>query len=114
MKMTNGSISCEISAASEVSFVSYVPCSYDESTVFYAARRFFTQCGKLRRECTCESRRLRLGKGSKAVLPFCYLIPAVLMELPGEWARVTGAISAKGVELRKVELFPNHPCLMLR
>lgn len=109
MKMTNGSIACEISVASDVVFVSYVSCSYDKDTVFYAARRFFVRCGKLRRECTCESRRLRLGKGRKTKIPFCYLIPAVLMELPGEWVRVTGTINVEGVELRKVEIFPNHP-----
>ncbi|MCD7745302.1 MAG: hypothetical protein LUI13_08505 [Lachnospiraceae bacterium] len=114
MKMTNGSISCEVSAASDVIFVSYVPCNYDKNTVFYAARRFFARCGKLRRECTCESRRIRLDKRGKGKIPFCYLIPAVLMELPGEWARVTGVVSAEGVELQKVELFPNHPGMLLR
>ncbi len=113
MKMTNGPISCEVSVASDDVFVSYVPCHFGKNTVFYAARRFFVRCGKIRRECTCESRRLRLSRGRQKKIPFSYLIPAVLMELPGEWARVSGTVSAEGVELRKVELFPNHPSLML-
>lgn len=113
MKMTNGSISCEVSVASDDVFVSYVPCSYGKNTAFYAARRFFVRCGKIRRECTCLSRHLRFGQGRQKKILFSYLIPAILMELPGEWARVTGTVSAEGVELRKVELFPNHPGLML-
>ncbi|MCD7955217.1 MAG: hypothetical protein LUG93_05575 [Lachnospiraceae bacterium] len=109
MKMKNGSMVCEISVASDASYVSYVPCDYQRDTISYAVKRFFARCGKLCRECTFESWQIRIGKKRKKSQHFCYLIPALLMELPGEWVRVTGVIDEKGVEVRKIELFPDYP-----
>ncbi|MCC8046744.1 MAG: hypothetical protein LIP12_14880 [Clostridiales bacterium] len=109
MKMKNGSIVCEISVASDAVFVSYVPCNYQSDTIFYAVKRFFARCGKLCRECTFESWQIRIGRKKKKNGHFCYLIPALLMELPGEWVRVAGVINEKGVEVQRIEIFPNYP-----
>ena len=40
---------------------------------------------------------------------FAYVIPAILMELPGNWIRVSGEIDAVGVHVRKVEILNEHP-----
>ncbi|MCD7883722.1 MAG: hypothetical protein LUI87_08480 [Lachnospiraceae bacterium] len=109
MKMKNGSMVCEISVASDAVYVSYVPCVYQNDTICYAVKRFFARCGKLCRECTFESWQNRVGKRKKKNCRFCYLIPALLMELPGEWVRVTGVIDERGAEVQKIEIFPNYP-----
>ncbi|MCD7817603.1 MAG: hypothetical protein LUH07_00910 [Lachnospiraceae bacterium] len=110
MKMTNGSIACEISTTPEMIYVSCVPCEYEKDTIRYAVERFFARCGKLRRECTFESWQFRIAKGrKKRESSFSYLIPAILMELPGEWVRITGKIDAIGVTVWKVEILSRYP-----
>ena len=110
-KMSYGSFACEISVAADYRLLSLVPCEYEKDTVAYAVERFFTQSKRFCRECTQESWKLRIAKGRKDKKhSFVYIIPAVLMELPGNWIRLSGNIDAAGVNVREVEILEEHPC----
>jgi len=110
MKMKNGTIACEFSVRPDFSFVSHVPCEYGGDTVSYAIRQFVKHCGKFQREGAMESWRFRIASGKRAKKSsHTYLAPAVLMELPGEWAAISYNIDAVGVEVWKVELFDRFP-----
>lgn len=109
MKMRNGTIACEFSVRPDFSFVSHVPCEYDRDTVRYALTRFVKHCGKFQRESALESWHFRIKKGKAKKNSHTYLIPAPLMELPGEWAAVYYSIDATGAEVWKVELFDELP-----
>lgn len=110
-QMNYGNIVCEVSVAENYAFRSEVTCQYDNGTVAYAVERFFTHCTLFCRECTYESWQIRIAKGkARRSHNFTYLIPAVLMELPGIWIRLVGDIDAVGVNIKKVELLNEHPC----
>ncbi len=110
MKMIYGSLACEVSAASDFSFSSQVTCSYERDTVRYAAELFLRRSTKFRRACTYESWQIRIAKGKeRRKHRFAYLIPAVLMELPGAWVRITGSIDAVGVKIERMEILKAYP-----
>ena len=110
--MIYGSIVCEVTVAENYNFFTEVPCEYEKDTIAYAVEHFFTRCRRFRRECTYQSWQHRIAKG-KAKRPekFTYLIPAILMELPGGWVRLAGKIDVTGVRIHKVELLKEHPYL---
>ena len=111
-KMIYGAISCEVTAAENCTYNCHIPCDYHKETVIYAAEHFFLRCEKTLRECTHESWRLRIAKGKKKHSKFTYVVPAVLMELPGNWVRISCDIDAVGDTIRKIELLREHPCFM--
>lgn len=109
-KMMDGSFVCEISVAADYSLLTAVPCEYGKDTVAYAVERFFPKSKRFCRECTQRSWETRIAKGRKdKKQDFAYVIPAILMELPGNWIRVSGEIDAVGVRVRKVEILNEHP-----
>lgn len=112
-KMIYGSIACEVTLAEDYNFFTEVPCEYEKDTITYAVELFFTKCRRFRRECTYQSWQHRIAKG-KARRPekFTYLVPAILMELPGEWVRLAGNIDEAGLKIQKVELLKEHPYLV--
>lgn len=112
-KMIYGSIACEVTVAENYNFFTEVSCEYEKDTIAYAAEHFFTKCRRFRRECTYQSWQHRIAKG-KARRPenFTYLIPAILMELPGGWVRLDGNIDAAGVKINRIELLEEHPLLL--
>lgn len=112
-KMHYGNFVCEVTVVNEFIFRSEVECLYDRDTVVYAVERFFSRCTRFTRECTRESWQIRIAKG-KARRPhkFTYLVPGVLMELPGKWVRVGGDIDVVGVNIKKIELLREHPYFM--
>ena len=70
----------------------------------YAVEKFFSKFEKIRRGCTYESWQLRITKRRKRKnRRFWYIVPAVLMELPGNWILVCGDIDPVGVNIRKIE-----------
>ena len=89
-KLEFANIVCEVSVTENYKMFSEVTCEYEKDTVAYAVERFFC-------------RRERIHK-------FSYLIPSVLLELPGNWTRLAGEINAAGVKVWKVELLLEHPC----
>lgn len=110
-KMNYGNIVCEVSVAENYDFHTQAACNYDKDTIAYAVERFFTRCTRFREECTYESWQIRIAKGkARRSHKFVYVVPAVLMELPGGWVRLTGDIDAVGVHIKKVEILNIHPC----
>ena len=114
-KMSYASFACEISVAADYRLISLVPCEYEKDTVAYAVERFFTQSKRFCRECTQESWKLRIAKGRKDKKhSFVYIIPAVLMELPGtgsdsaEILILPGSMSGKLKYLTNIPVFPGR------
>lgn len=102
---------CIVEVVSNASVRTAVPCKYGKDTVSYAVERFFVRCARFRRECTKECWEIRIAKGKeRRGRIFSYLVPSVLMELPGEWVHLTGMIDAEGVHIKKIELLNAHPC----
>lgn len=110
MKMTCNSLACEIAIAPDFTFHSSVPCDLEPDTVRYAVRRFFCKSGRICHDCTWASWQLRLA-GSRRRRPqrWSYVLPAVLLELPGAWARVTVSVNAVGVQVHRVALLREYP-----
>ena len=77
----------------------------------YIVERFFAQCNSLSKECTRISWQFRIVKGkSTKRQSFLFIIPAVFMELPGNWVKINGNIDAIGVNINRIELLHQHPC----
>lgn len=110
-KMNYGSFTCEISVAANYTLISEIPCDYEKDTVAYAVERFFARFKRFRRECTYESWQIRIAKGrARKRHDFMYIVPALFMELPGNWIRIHGSIDAVGVNVTQVEILMEHPC----
>lgn len=109
-KITYETLSCTVKTTKSFKVYTQVPCEYPKATIAYAAERFFANSVKFRESCTQESWELRFAKGKKNSRDFSYVIPAVLMELPGSWVRMQGVINSEGVNIESVELFKVHPC----
>lgn len=56
---------------------------------------------------------LRFGNG-KCRKKFQYLIPAVLMELPGDWVSLTGFIDAEGLKIESLVIQDEYPDCTLK
>ena len=109
-KMRNGSIVCEVSVTDNYNFISEVECEYEKDVIAYAVERFFAHSPRFRRECSYESWQLRTEKGkARKTHKFTYCIPAPLMEVPGEWVRLSGEINPIGVKVNRVELLKEYP-----
>lgn len=103
-KMIYGTRMCNVSADTDCRVIGLEGSGYGRDAVCYAAERFLSHAVSYCRICTEESWQHRLTKGKKdRRRSFCYLIPAVLMELPGDWIRVQGEIDADGVQIRRIE-----------
>ncbi len=111
MKMTYEGAACEITVSENFRFFSQVSCSLEFDSVRYATCRFFQKSKALCRECVFESWQLRISKSRKRKTRHFYVIPAVLMELPGNWAKVTITIDTYGVCVQQLELLQQHPFL---
>lgn len=109
MKMTYEGAACEITASENFRFSSHVPCSLELDSILYAVCRFFQKSKKLRRDCIFESWQLRIIKASRKKKRHTYVIPAMLMELPGAWAEVHIMIDSSGVAIQQVKLLQQHP-----
>ena len=110
-KMNYGSYVCEVTVAANYVLKTSGNYEYDKDTVAYAIERFFSRCQKFLRTCIFESCQIRLSKGkARKNKKFTYLVPAVLMELPGNWIRMSGEITPIGVCVKKAELLEEHPC----
>ena len=109
-KLEFANIVCQVAVTENYRFVSWVPCDYEKDTIAYAVESFFHQSKRFRQECTLESWHIRTEKSKEKSHKFSYIIPAFLMELPGNWVRLTGKITAFGVQIWKVELLREHPC----
>ena len=110
-KMNYGSLTCEISTTEKCTIISQELCDYEEDTIIYAVERFFAQCTHLSKECSKISWQFRIAKGkSPKKQQFMYIIPAVLMELPGNWVKINGNIDAVGVNVNRIEMLKQHPC----
>lgn len=103
-KMVYGSIVCEVSVVTNCRIIGYDCGDYVKDSIIYAVEKFFSKFEKIRRDCTYESWQLRITKRRKRKnRRFWYIIPAVLMELPGNWILVCGDIDPVGVNIRKIE-----------
>lgn len=107
--MTYEGAACEITASENFHFFSHVPCSLELDSILYAVCRFFQKSKKLRRDCIFESWQLRIIKASRKKKRHTYVIPAMLMELPGAWAEVHIMIDSSGVAIQQVKLLQQHP-----
>ena len=114
-KMVYGSIVCEVSVVTNCRIIGYDCGDYVKDSIVYAVEKFFSKFEKIRRDCTYESWQLRITKRRKRKnRRFWYIIPAVLMELPGNWILVCGDIDAVGVNIRKIEFLKKEETLSVR
>lgn len=112
-KMVYGTIICEVSVTANCTITVSDSCDYPKDTIAYAVEKFFSRYAKTYRECTYESWQLRIAKGrKKRTRRFEYIIPAVFMELPGNWVRVYGNIDVVGMNISRIELLKDHPYFM--
>ena len=109
-KINYGSFVCEVSVDPDYMLLKHGLCDYERDTIAYAVESFFRKSKRFCRECTLESWQIRTAKSKERVHKFSYVIPASLMELPGNWVRLTGNITATGVQIWKIELLIEHPC----
>lgn len=114
MKMKNGTgenvTQCQITAAKDLRIYTQVPCSLESETIAYAVCRFFTKSTGLSRFCVSESYRMRLVHRKSHKARRCRsILPAILMELPGNWAQIRFSIDAVGVTIREVSLLKRYP-----
>ncbi|MCD8188706.1 MAG: hypothetical protein LUD78_00530 [Clostridiales bacterium] len=80
-------------------------------TVRYAVRRYLNHSDTLRRRLAQASYRLRLasgGKGGKAQRLRC-VVPARVLELPGNWAELRVTVNARGVTVTQLRLTQDYP-----
>lgn len=109
-KMNYGSFSCIISVTTDCTIISQKLCDYEADTIFYAVERFFTHCNTIAKKCTKTSWQFRIAKGkSPKKQSFMYIVPAILMELPGNWVKISGNIDAVGVNVNKIEMLSQYP-----
>lgn len=112
-KMISDNFVCDVEVSPNFLFCTTFPSDYGREAVAYATEKYFAKSPLFCQECTRESWQMRLAKKKKEKQhKFQYLIPAVLMELPGEWIRVSGKINAKGLNIEKIELLREYPCLV--
>lgn len=114
MKMVNGTgynaAACQIAAAKEFTFTALVPCDLEPEAVSYAVCRFFYRSRSLCRTYVMESCALRFAKGkARKTRHYRCVIPAPLMELPGNWVKVNFAVDAVGVTIRRAALLWSYP-----
>ncbi len=110
MKMTYGSLGCTLSVSNNLFFEAPQNFDYEKDVVAYAVKRFFANSKDFRRDFNIESWEFRFAKGKeKKWRKFTYVIPAILMELPGAWVKVSGSVDAKGVEVQRVEVLEEYP-----
>ncbi len=110
-KIKFGTLACEVVVTENCVIRSEGSYPYGRSTIAYAVERFFANSSRFREDSTYESWQLRLGKGKSRAKKFCYLIPATLMDLPGEWVRLGGIIDTTGVKIRQVYILKELPGL---
>ena len=79
-------------------------------TVGYAVCRFLCHNEGLSRALVRQSYDLRFakGKGARSVRRQ-WVVPAVLLELPGAWVRFSCIVTAKGVTVTRVCLLKEYP-----
>nr|WP_296957223.1 hypothetical protein [uncultured Mediterraneibacter sp.] len=109
-RMKYGPFECDIMVADKYFFKSEVFCDYEKDVVAYAVELFLTRSAKFSRECTRESWQIRIAKGRKnRKHKFIYLIPSVLMDLPGEWVKLGGDLDEVGLTVKRVEILSEFP-----
>lgn len=109
-KFKSANIVCEVTVTENYKLFTEVSCEYPKDTVAYAVERFFFYNTRFRRECALECWQIRIAKAKERAHKFSYLIPSVLLELPGNWTKLTGEINTVGVKIWRVELLLKHPC----
>lgn len=109
-KMNYDSYTCEICVPENFNFYSEIDCNYEKGTIAYAVEKFWTESKKIQKECTRECWKIRIASGKeRRKKRVSYTIPAVLMELPGDWVRVHLEIDSVGVIVRSVEILNGYP-----
>lgn len=88
-----------------------VPCDLSQEAVEYAALRFLAHNARLYHFYASESCKLRFAKGKAGRRPVTFrcTTPAVLLELPGSWVRLTLRIDRDAVKIKGIELLTNYP-----
>lgn len=110
MKIRYNNLACEMSVSEKFSFSSQQICEYDKDTVSYAVQRIFRKSQHLSRACTYESWQYRLMTGrTRKSRKVMFVVPAIIMELPGSWVQLCGTINAKGVEIDTVRILNQYP-----
>ena len=80
-------------------------CGLEPDMVGYAVCRFVRKSRRLREEYVNRSYWLRFAKGKeKRRERLDFEAPAVLLELPGVWVRVSVTIDAAGVTVKRVDI----------
>ena len=105
MKIKFNALACKVTVDQNATFVKPEGYEYENDTIAYAVKHFISKSERFREECTTTSWQLRVAKGKQArPRRFTYYIPAVLMELPGDWVTVSGRIDGHGVNVKYISI----------
>ena len=104
-------IKAELCTDPKLRIIDSVPCDYLQETVEYAVLRFLARCAKLYHYYANESCKLRFAKGREArrTKTLHCTAPAMLMELPGAWVRLTLRINREAIIVTAIELSDEYP-----
>ncbi len=114
MKMTIGTaystLGCTLTVTPQMVFTSQVDCGdYDLNTIGYAVCRFLRSDERARSKYVTMSYRMRFAKGKdRRAKRCCFFVPAKLLDLPGETARVVLSVDPNGVTVERVSLYETY------
>ena len=104
-------IKAELCTSDSLCLRSEVPCDLSQEAVEYAALRFLAHNARLYHFYASESCELRFAKGkaAKRLKTYQCTAPAVLMELPGAWVRLTLRVDQEAIRIMSVEMLQEYP-----
>ncbi|MDO4975867.1 MAG: hypothetical protein Q4E53_01260 [Eubacteriales bacterium] len=111
-KITFASVTFAVTVVNHYSFRSEVACGYGKDVIAYATERFLCRFGKFKHIFARECWKARVAERKRRTkYSFEYIVPASLMELPGNWVRLKGKVDGNGANIYSIELLKIHPVL---
>ncbi len=114
MKLSVGTdyskLACELSVSPKMTCSTQVECGdYDLSTIGYAACRYLRRNVVAREKYITMSYRMRFATGrDRRAQRCCLVVPAKLLELPGETVSIAMTVDPFGITIRSVSIFEDR------
>lgn len=111
-KTATSTITCQIEVDKNCRIHFCTACKLLPESVAYAVCRFIQAAPSLRHGLVQESYHLRLAKGRERCTQHrSFVVPAVLMDLPGGWVQVSVTVSPEGITISKIHLCEEYPIM---
>lgn len=111
MKLSIGTdyskLACELNVSPKMTCSAQVDCGdYDLPTIGYAACRYLRRNAVAREKYVTMSYRMRFATGrNRRAQRRCLVVPAKLLELPGETASIAMTVDPFGITIENVSIF---------